>query len=113
MASKVYSIEKGESWNSLKAKIFKVFSDPNRLRIIELIAEEELNVSEIVRRLNMKQSTVSQHLRILKDCGLVSTRRNGKEVYYKIKSERIKELLKLGDEILVEIVESFVSCTCE
>ncbi len=113
MASKVYSIEKGESWNSLKAKIFKVFSDPNRLRIIELIAEEELNVSEIVRRLNMKQSTVSQHLRILKDCGLVSTRRNGKEIYYKIKSKKIKELLSIGDEILVEIVESFVSCTCD
>ena len=113
MASKVYSIEKGESWNSLKAKIFKVFSDPNRLRIIELIAEEELNVSEIVRRLNMKQSTVSQHLRILKDCGIVTTRRNGKEVYYKIKSERIKEILKLGDKILMEIIESFASCTCE
>ncbi len=101
-----------ESWLELKAKVFKVFADPTRLRILEILRNGDANVSTIVERLGMKQSTVSQHLRLLKECGVVNTRRVGREIYYSLISNKVVEILDKGDELLSETVETLASCVC-
>jgi DNA-binding transcriptional ArsR family regulator len=96
-----------------KAKVFKVFSDPTRLKILELLREREYNVSEIMTALNLKQSTVSQHLRMLKDCGVVENKKEGREVIYSLRDELVSDILDLGEKLLVLTVEDMMSCVCE
>lgn len=96
----------------LKAKVFKVFSDPTRLRILELLRKKERNVSEIMKLLDLKQSTVSQHLRMLKDCGVVTGRKESREVIYSIKDKKVKEVLDAGEKLLVLTVEDMMECVC-
>ena len=66
-------------------KILRVLADPNRLRILLLLAAEELSVAELQEILAMGQSTISTHLSHLKQAGLVEDRRTGKSSLYKLK----------------------------
>jgi ArsR family transcriptional regulator len=65
-------------------KILRVLADPNRLRILLLLAVEELSVAELQEILTMGQSTISTHLSQLKQAGLVEDRRTGKSSLYKL-----------------------------
>ncbi len=67
-------------------KILRVLADPNRLRILLLLAAEELSVAELQEILAMGQSTISTHLSQLKQAGLVEDRRTGKSSLYKLKA---------------------------
>ena len=62
------------------AKILKALADESRLKIVRLLLNGELSVSEVVRLLGMAQPQVSHHLSILRSSGLVDTRREGKKV---------------------------------
>lgn len=64
-------------------QIFKVLSDPTRMRILRLLSREELMVQEVMGVLGMAQSRISRHLAILRDAGLVSDRRDGTYVFYR------------------------------
>ncbi len=66
--------------------IFKALSDTARLRILRAVSMTELSVAELVGVLGMPQSTVSRHLKPLRDAGLVGTRRDGTSVYYRLGS---------------------------
>ncbi|MBE0429803.1 MAG: metalloregulator ArsR/SmtB family transcription factor [Thermoleophilia bacterium] len=66
------------------AQIFKALSDETRLRIIGLLVEGELCVCDLVAILNLPQSTVSRHLAYLKNSGLVSDRRQGIWMHYRL-----------------------------
>ena len=68
------------------AQVFRVLGDPTRLRIWMVLQEGELNVSQICKRLKAAQPTVSHHLGILRMSGLVTNRRNGKEIFYSLNS---------------------------
>jgi ArsR family transcriptional regulator len=67
-------------------KIIRVLADPNRLRILLLLAAEELSVAELQEILAMGQSTISTHLSQLKQAGLVEDRRTGKSSLYKLQA---------------------------
>jgi len=67
-----------------KAKIFKALSDPNRLKILKLLQEKTLCVCEIRSMLKLANSTVSQHLSVLKEVNLIVESKNGKWVHYSI-----------------------------
>jgi ArsR family transcriptional regulator len=105
-------MQTNETWLELKAKTFKVFADPTRLRILEVLREGEFNVSAIMEKLGLKQSTVSQHLRMLKECGVVATRKEGREIYYSLKSDKVITILDEGDELLTQTIEELTSCVC-
>jgi DNA-binding transcriptional ArsR family regulator len=96
-----------------KAKLFKVFSDPTRLRILEHLKNGETNVTSLCDALNLKQSTVSQHLRMLKECGAVVAKKKGREIFYTIRDPRVVEMLELGEDLLVLTIEDMMSCVCE
>lgn len=65
-------------------KVFKALSDGNRLRIIKMLSVKELCVCEITEVLQLAASTVSKHLSILKDAGLITDRKDKRWVNYKI-----------------------------
>jgi ArsR family transcriptional regulator len=78
-------------------KILRVVADPNRLRILLLLEEEELSVAELQEILAMGQSTISTHLSQLKQAGLVTDKRVGKNNLYRANHEKIAGAL---DELL-------------
>jgi len=63
---------------------FKAVSDPNRVKMLSLLAKGEKTVSEICRHFVMKQPSISHHLSILKNAKAVESRKEGKEVYYRL-----------------------------
>ena len=66
-------------------KVFKTLSDPTRVRILALLAQEELAVQELMEVLGMAQSRVSRHLGILREAGLLRDRRDGTYVFYRFR----------------------------
>ena len=81
------------------AKICKALGDENRLRIIKLLTEGELCACKILDALSITQPTLSHHMKILADCGLISVRKEGKWAYYKIKCQTFSEFKNLLEEI--------------
>jgi ArsR family transcriptional regulator len=67
----------------------KALADPTRQQIMELICCEWKNVNEIVEAVGVRQPTVSHHLSILKEAGLVNTRPEGKHTYYTLNQTRV------------------------
>lgn len=63
------------------AKAFKALADPTRLKILSIIEGESMMITEIVEKFNLSQPTVSYHIRILENAGLVKTVKKGREVY--------------------------------
>ena len=71
---------------------FNAVAEPRRRQILELLGTKELSVNEIVERLGWSQPTVSKHLGVLKQVGLVSERRIGRQRLYRINAERLKPI---------------------
>lgn len=63
------------------AKVFKALADPTRLKTLSIIEGESMMITEIVEKFNLSQPTVSYHIRILENAGLVKTVKKGREVY--------------------------------
>jgi len=96
---------------SLKAKLFRGLGDTTRLSILEILREEgETTNSEIVKKTGQGQSNISNHLSCLLDCGLVSNRREGKNIFYKLSNDKIIKLLEESDIILTEFAHGIYSC---
>ncbi len=91
-----------EKINSL-ALFFKVFSDSTRLKIIYALLDKELNVCEIASNINISQSATSHQLQFLKLSKLVKYKKIGKEVYYSLDDEHIKDIFMKGCEHIDEI----------
>jgi DNA-binding transcriptional ArsR family regulator len=95
----------------LVAKYFRALGDPTRVRILELLREHgELTVGELVARLGVSQSKVSNHLACLRWCGFVLTRREHPAVHYRVADERVGQLLSLGDALLRDNAEHVAAC---
>ncbi len=79
------------------SKLFKALSHPARLSMVKGLLENECNVNKIVKELNMPQSTVSQHLSVLSNAGIIKGERKGVSVCYKVIDPFVKELIRLID----------------
>ncbi len=80
------------------AELFKTLGDPNRLRIISVLMHHELCVHDITELVQLSQSAVSHQLRILRQMHLVRTRKEGRNVYYALDDEHVRELFQLSLE---------------
>ncbi len=76
------------------AECMKALGHPIRLQIVEGLIKDECNVSEIQHKLKLPQSTISQHLRILKNADIITNRREGNKVCYKVLDHWVKEIIK-------------------
>jgi ArsR family transcriptional regulator len=81
---------------------FAALGDATRLKMLKIIADEELCSCEVMAALELTQPTTSHHLGILERAGILSSRRNGKWVFYKIANSQVKNLIARGFS-LVEV----------
>ncbi len=95
---------------SLKSKLFRGFSDPVGLSILESLRAGERTTSEIGREIGQSQSNVSNHLASLRDCGLVKNRREGRNIFYSLRNKKISNILEQGDILLSEIAKELYEC---
>jgi len=93
------------------AKYFRAFGDPTRVRILQLVAESERSVGELVTATGQPQPKISNHLACLRWCGFVASRREHRHVYYSIADPRVVELLDLALALLKDNAEHVACCT--
>ena len=83
---------------SLLAETFKGLGDATRLRLLSILLEGETCVSDLAEQTETNQSAVSHQLRVLRNLGFVSNRREGRHIYYHIDDEHIEGLFNLALE---------------
>ena len=77
------------------SETLKAVAHPVRIQIVAGLIRDECNVSEIQHKLGLPQSTISQHLAILRRYGIVKARREGVKVCYNVSDETVKELIQI------------------
>ena len=89
------SVKNGIEWDVLqfKAQVLKALAHPTRLALTELLMDGELCVCELIESLGLEQAIISKHLQVLRKAGLVVSRKDGLNIYYKIACPCIKKLL--------------------
>ena len=78
------------------AHTFQALADPTRVRLVSALSSTELCVSDLAAVLGMTQSAVSHQLRTLRDLRLVKSRRSGREIFYTLDDDHIRQLFQLG-----------------
>lgn len=96
---------------TIKAKLFRGFSDPSRLKILEVLRKGPMTVGEIVESTGLSQPNTSNHLGCLRDCGLVLAEQNGRYVTYSLSDDRVVELLVLAESLLADVARGVYECT--
>ena len=84
----------------LEEAILKIIASQKRLEIIRLLNDKELRVSDMVEMLGVRQANLSQHLALLRQQGIVTARKSGLNVYYRLTDVRIAEAIGLVREFL-------------
>ena len=79
----------------LASRSLKAMSHPLRLKILCTLADQDLSVQQIVDAVGTSQSNISQHLAILRDKGIISSRKNANRVFYRVGDERILKLIDM------------------
>jgi DNA-binding transcriptional ArsR family regulator len=82
------------------AKLFRGLADRNRLGILLALAGGESRVTDLVDELGCSQSNVSGHLACLRDCGLVESRADGRQTYYRLARSDVAALLRAAETVL-------------
>ncbi|MCY0939865.1 ArsR/SmtB family transcription factor [Streptomyces antarcticus] len=77
---------------SVDTELIRVLADPLRLRIVTLLARETLCTTHLVEETGAKQTNLSNHLKVLREAGLVDTEPCGRFVYYKLRPDVIAQL---------------------
>ena len=95
----------------LTAKVFKAFDDEKRLFIIEMIKNGEICACEILENMKISQPTLSHHMKILCDSGIVNARKEGKWTYYSINNSGIQKAINLLKLIISNDSDEKDSCT--
>ena len=86
----------------MRAQVIKAMAHPIRLYMIELLAQDERNVSDLTVKAGIDISTVSRHLSILKNAGIIDDRRQGKTVLYRLKTPCVMSFFGCIETVLRE-----------
>lgn len=102
------------------ARTFKVLGAPFRIKILFSIGHGEACVCHLEVLLKKRQAYISQHLMVLRDAGILETRRDGKYIYYRVADIRVFDLiestagmLKISSEKIPELSEAAIHESCE
>ena len=98
LRAKVLDIVKAQQM----AEFFRLLGDSNRLRILSLLAQQELCVCDLASTLDMSESAVSHQLRTLRSLRLVSYKKQGRKVYYRLLDHHVLDLYRSVAEHLAE-----------
>jgi DNA-binding transcriptional ArsR family regulator len=86
--------------SEVKAEFFKTLSHPARIRVLELLRDGKLSVGELIPKVGLEPSHLSQQLSALRRANIVDSRKKGSTVYYSISDPRIFELLEVAKQII-------------
>ncbi len=87
----------------MQAELCKTLANPKRLEILDILNEAgEICVNEIAERLEIPKANTSQHLAVLRQAGVVKTRKSGINVYYSLKTRKITQACTLTRDILLD-----------
>lgn len=93
----------------INAKIFKALSDPSRLKIIDILSCGEKCACEILEHFDFTQPTLSHHMKVLMECGLVESRKEGLWSHYSLNSSNCNKLILF----LMNVVTDTDTCICK
>jgi len=85
------------------AELFKALADVNRLLILEILCKGEICACKILEKFNITQPTLSHHMKILCDAGIVNKRKEGKWMYYSVNGKGCEKVMKLLKDITFTI----------
>nr|MDK2851239.1 ArsR family transcriptional regulator, arsenate/arsenite/antimonite-responsive transcriptional [Candidatus Cloacimonadota bacterium] len=91
------------------AKLFRILGEPMRLAILDMLSCGELCACDILERLTISQSTLSHHMRVLQQAGIVMARKDATWVYYTINPKIVPDLHNILDDIILPKK----NCICE
>ena len=83
------------------AEYFKVFSEPNRLAVLEALRAGPLNVTAVVDKTGLSQALVSKHLKLLTIAGVVQRRPEGSLVFYEVNDKAVFKLVAQAEKLLL------------
>ena len=86
----------------LHAEMCKVFSNPTRLEILNLLRDKEKSVTELIEKTRLSQANISQHLSIMKSKGIVASNRKWKNICYRLTAPKIIKAFDIIREALIE-----------
>lgn len=89
-----------------QAEVCKTFSNPRRLKILDLLKAGEQPVSYLTRSLSASKANTSQHLAVLRMTGILKSRRDGVNIYYRIANDNLARACSLMQDALMQIMES-------
>ncbi len=96
------------------AKIFKVFADPKRLKIIDMLSNGELCACKILEEFQITQPTLSHDMKLLTDIDLVIPRKDGKWTHYSLNLNKMNEIYKTAGKLMIpKEFEKIVDCDCK
>ena len=81
------------------AAIARALADPKRLCVVERLADGERSVSELSREVGCQVPNMSQHLTVLRSAGLVTSRRDGSTIFYRLADERVLEAYRMLQQV--------------
>lgn len=84
-----------ERLREFKAEFCRALAHPTRIAVLELLEQGELSAGMLTKAVNLEQSAVSQHLTVLRAKGIVTTRKAGNQVFYRLRDPVIGEVLRL------------------
>lgn len=88
-----------------QAQICKAFASPVRLQILDIVSKGECGAAELQETLSISKANLSQHMAVLKSAGVISTRRDGKQMYYLLTLPEVKQACQLIRKVLYAQVE--------
>lgn len=88
-----------------RARIAKALAHPSRQAILDALAEEDMCVCELTELIGADQSTVSKHLAVLKQAGIIADRKEGVMTYYSLKTRCIQGIWECIEKVLLENLE--------
>ena len=86
----------------MQAEICKTLTNPKRIEILNTLKNEEKTVTELVTALGASKANVSQHLAVMRHKGILTTRREGVNIYYRVSNPKVIEACSLMKEVLFE-----------
>jgi ArsR family transcriptional regulator len=86
----------------LHADVCKVFANAKRLEVLNTLRDKEMTAGDLINKIGLSKANLSQHMSILKSKGVVLSRREGVNIYYRISSPKIIQACDLMREVLLE-----------
>lgn len=105
-----FRLPEAPSETTVLAKYFRGLGDPTRLRLIELLAERERTVKDLVELLGQPQPSISNHLSCLRWCGYVVGEQRGRFVHYRLADRKVAKIVRLARELLRQNEEHVALC---